>query len=194
MRLQPIVPCRGTYQDAGSVPCLGAPFTRGIWAVGIKKCAVTVPTLRPLGLLEMRESRLCVCPWLGTAPCAPHCSCPGEQGPEELLELLPRQHPAPDVCRGSFSAGSNIPWPSSELCSNPMALLCQLVLFPREQLFLWLMEQHSLLLLQSTCPWPGGRQHKGALWEAQGAGAGTTQLPLQLQSSGKAQGSKHLLL
>lgn len=111
VRFQPIVSCQGTYQAAVSVPCLGAPFSRGIWAVGIKNCAVTVPTLRPLGLLEMRKSRLCVCPSLG-----PH-------GLLELLTLqglLPKQHP--DVCRGSSSAGSNIPWPSSALQFQGLAL------------------------------------------------------------------------
>lgn len=149
MRFQPIVSCRGTYQDAVSVPCLGAPFIRCIWTVGIKKCAVTVPTLRPLGLLEMRKSRLCVCPSLGTSR-VPHAApalallSPLGTGAEVLLELLtlqgllPRQHPAPlpapDVCRGSSSAGSDIPWPSSELRSNFMALLCQLFLFPCEKL------------------------------------------------------------
>lgn len=76
VRFQPIVSCQGTYQDAVSVPCLGAPFIRCIWTVGIKKCAVTVPTLRPLGLLEMRKSRLCVRPSLGTSPCATRCSRP----------------------------------------------------------------------------------------------------------------------
>lgn len=62
MRFQPIVSCRETYQDAVFVPCLGAPFIRCIWTVGIKKFAVTVPTLRPLRLLEMRKSMLCACP------------------------------------------------------------------------------------------------------------------------------------
>lgn len=76
-----------------------------------------------------------------------------------------------------------------------MALLCQLVLFPREKLFLWLIAGAAFPSPAAEhLPLACGRQHKGALWEAQGAGAGTTQLPLQLQSSGKAQGSKHLLL
>lgn len=37
MRFQPIASCRETYQDAVFVPCLGAPFIRCIWTVGIKK-------------------------------------------------------------------------------------------------------------------------------------------------------------
>lgn len=67
VRFQPLVSCWKTYQDAVFVPCLGDPFIRCIWTVGIKKFAVTVPTLRPLRLLEIRKSTLCVCP-LTTSP------------------------------------------------------------------------------------------------------------------------------
>lgn len=116
MRFQPIVSCRETYQDAVFVPCSGAPFTRCIWTVGIKKFAVTVPTLRPLELLEMRKSMMCACPltissvflvasllliqcWSITAMCHAHYFPPSnfsllwKKVADVLLELLiqPRQ-------------------------------------------------------------------------------------------------------
>lgn len=50
-------------------------------------------------------------------------------------------------------------------------------------------------LLQSTCSVPSWKAaQRGSVGSTPGAGAGTAQLPLQLQSSGKAEGSKHVLL
>lgn len=168
MRFQPIVSCRGTYQDAVSVPCLGAPFIRCIWTVGSKKCAVTVPTLRPLGLLEMRKSRLCVCAPGWAHPRVPHGgqSCSWSFSP----------------CQGSSPGSSSSSWCLQRLLLSRTkqslallraalqlyGLLCQLILFPREKL-LFLADAGAFTCPCSRgapAPCPCGRQHKGALWEA----------------------------
>lgn len=216
MRFQPIVSCRGTYQDAVSVPCLGAPFIRCIWTVGIKKCAVTVPTLRPLGLLEMRKSRLCVRPSLGTSPCATRCSRPraphtfGNRGRGAPGASHPAR--APPQAAPSSSASS---WCLQRFLlsriRHSLALLraaFQLHGFALPALPFPMWKATFLVngvgftapcsrgaLLQSTCSvslWKAAQ--RGSVGSTPGAGDGTAQLPLQLQSSGKAEGSKHALL
>lgn len=89
----------------------------------------------------------------------------GAPGASHPARAPPQAAPAPDACRGSSWAGSNIPWPSSELCSNSMALLCQLALFPHLKL-IFLVNGVALTApcSRAPAPCPCGRQHKGALW------------------------------
>lgn len=97
----------------------------------------------------------------------------GSRGQRCSWSFSPCKGCSPGSTQLLMLAGSNTPWPSSELCSNPMALLCQLVLFPREKLFLWLIAGAAFPSPAAEhLPLACGRQHKGALWEAQGAGAG----------------------
>lgn len=157
-------------------------------------CDCTHPeALRATG--NEKEQVVCV-PLAGHIPVC--CSSPWEQGPEVLLELLtlqgllPRQLPAvvlaeipPQQDQNSLS-WVPIPWLCS--ASSPFSHV--------KRRFFGKWSGIHCSLLQSS---PAAEHLLCVLGEGStkglcGAGAGTTQLPLHLQSSGKAQGSEHVLL
>lgn len=83
----------------------------------------------------------------------------GSRGQRCSWSFSPCKGCSPGSTQLLMLAGSNTPWPSSELCSNPMALLCQLVLFPREKLFLW-------LIAGAAFPSPAAEHLPLAWWKA----------------------------
>lgn len=158
-------------------------------------CDCTHPeALRATG--NEKEQVVCVCPWLGTSPSA-------TRGPELLLELLtlpgllPRQQQQLLMfAEAPPQQDQTVPGPPQS-CSPTLWFALPAHPFPtwKATFFGWCRSIHLSLLQRSTCSvslWKAAQ--RGSVGSTLGAGAGTTQLPLQLQSSGKAQGSKRLPL